>query len=147
LGGNHNYEKPSPSFSVANRFNFYFLFCKRDLKIKTFASRAGKKGSRHTICKTFRSGSTKEELGFTGLRKVIMRPASALCSSSVAACPDLSGSHTYTFACLFAFLISRKTARVKYKRRKVFLGVFAYLSIFAQNIMTDYVQLPPLQRA
>jgi hypothetical protein len=65
---NHNYEKSSFPFSFACRFNFYFLRCKGKFKVKNeFASGSGKKSSRHTIRKTFRSGSAEEELGFAGL--------------------------------------------------------------------------------
>jgi len=60
LGANHNYEKSSLSFCFTRRFNFDFLLCKRDLKIKNkFAPGTGKKSRRHSICKTFRSGSAK----------------------------------------------------------------------------------------
>jgi len=59
FGAKSHYEKSPHSHSYNHRFDFDILLCKRNLKIKNLAPGPGKKSSRHTICKTFRSWSAK----------------------------------------------------------------------------------------
>ena len=103
LGANHNYEKSSLSFCFTRRFNFDFLLCKRDLKIKNkFAPGTGKKSRRHSICKTFRSGSAKALRYF-------------LCSQHRCCYLAPVASHSSTCCSLFRFLFHAKAQRLNTK--------------------------------
>ena len=106
LGANHNYEKSSLSFCFTRRFNFDFLLCKRDLKIKNkFAPGTGKKSRRHSICKTFRSGSAKALRYF-------------LCSQHWCWYLAPVASHSCTTGPGSAFLFHARALRIKIPRRR-----------------------------